>query len=485
MTPNRLLLSAACALFLFLAPATAASSSGAVLDDALDTISVEEISADLHFLASDEMKGRNTPSPEQRIAARFIAARLQRLGWKPGAKDGYIFEYEMAMKAVDGAASKLSGKNGNGSVELELGRDYAFSPSGLADYEISGEGAVFAGTGSKDDIEKLELDEHWAVCTSSDLSSRVVLGNLRKAGVVGVLVLPGPGLEAPAMKTRVEEWGTQAREGRLGRVSRRHRVPYLYVTQGGADKLLALAGKEQPKLGDVLDLDLTEMRKVDDSIRVPLENVAGYWPGTDPKLKHELLIVSAHYDHIGVSTETGEVFNGADDNGSGTTGLLAIAEGIARYGPMRRSVMLMWVSGEEKGLLGSAAWTKDPYLPDEVRPVANINIDMIGRNASDSLLITPTEEHDEHNGLVRLAESLSPLEGFPELGDCDAYWSRSDHANFARNLDIPVTFLFSDVHEDYHKVTDTVDKIDMDKIRRVARLVVRMLDGLQSDELAL
>ena len=86
---------------------------------------------------------------------------------------------------------------------------------------------------------------------------------------------------------------------------------------------------------------------------------------------------------------------------------------------------------------------------------------------------------------MRLAESLGPLEGFDKLGSCDEYWHRSDHANFARNLQIPVTFLFSDVHADYHKPTDTPDKIDYDKIRRVTRLVLRMLDGLQEDDLAL
>jgi Zn-dependent M28 family amino/carboxypeptidase len=152
---------------------------------------------------------------------------------------------------------------------------------------------------------------------------------------------------------------------------------------------------------------------------------------------------------------------------------------------MRRSVLILWVSGEEKGLLGSEAWTRAPTLAPGMRPVCNVNIDMIGRNAPDKLLITPTKELKEYNGLTRLAESFAPLEGFPVLGGCDDYWERSDHMNFAQNLGIPVAFLFSDVHEDYHEPTDDAEKIDCDKIRRVVRLVVRMLDGLQSDVLAL
>jgi Zn-dependent M28 family amino/carboxypeptidase len=212
--------------------------------------------------------------------------------------------------------------------------------------------------------------------------------------------------------------------------------------------------------------------------------VCGFWPGSDPELSKEVIIVSAHYDHVGVGSD-GQIYNGADDNGSGTCGLLALAEALANYGPLKRSVMLMWVSGEEKGLLGSAAWTKDPWLPPGCKAICDINIDMIGRNAPDKLLITPTKAKKEYNGLVKLAEKLAPLEGFPELGSCDDYWERSDHRNFSVNLEIPVTFLFSDVHEDYHKPGDDPDKIDFDKIRRVVRLVLRMIDAMQEKELNL
>jgi Zn-dependent M28 family amino/carboxypeptidase len=214
-----------------------------------------------------------------------------------------------------------------------------------------------------------------------------------------------------------------------------------------------------------------------------LENVCALWPGNDPKLAHEVVIVSAHYDHVGL--EGGKVHPGADDNGSGSMGLLALAEALVEYGPLRRSVLLLWVSGEEKGLWGSAAWTKAPTLSEGQRAICNLNIDMIGRNAPDYLLITPTRKLPHFNGLTRLAEELAPLEGFPRLGSADDYWERSDHRNFAVNLGIPVAFLFSDVHADYHRPTDTVEKIDNDKVRRVARLVLRMLDALQEDELKL
>ncbi len=170
-------------------------------------------------------------------------------------------------------------------------------------------------------------------------------------------------------------------------------------------------------------------------------------------------------------------------NGSGSTGLLAVAEALAANGPLRRSVCLIWVSAEEKGLLGSRAWATYPWLPDGYRPICNINIDMIGRNAPDSLLITPTAEHEAYSQLTRIAERLAPLEGFPTLGNADTYYHRSDQAMFQQHLELPVAFLFTDIHEDYHEPTDTPEKIDVDKIRRVARLVVRMLAELQTDEL--
>jgi Zn-dependent M28 family amino/carboxypeptidase len=155
---------------------------------------------------------------------------------------------------------------------------------------------------------------------------------------------------------------------------------------------------------------------------------------------------------------------------------------LTKYGPMRRSVMIMWVAGEEKGLWGSAAWTRNPTLPEGYKAVADINIDMIGRNAPEKLTVTPSAEHESYNFLSKLAVKLSPEEGFPTLDSADQYYTRSDHYNFVQ-AGIPATFLFAGVHEDYHRPTDDPEKIDYDKIRRVVRLVFRMLADLQNDSM--
>ena len=209
------------------------------------------------------------------------------------------------------------------------------------------------------------------------------------------------------------------------------------------------------------------------------ENVLGYIEGTD--LKDELIIITAHYDHLGIHDSL--VFNGADDDGSGTVATLEIAEAFmlakkAGNG-QRRSVLIMPVSGEEKGLLGSKYYTDHPVYPLE-NTVANLNIDMIGRL---------DDWHDTANyvyliGADRLSQELHDISEtvnskhiglnldykFNEEDDPNRYYYRSDHYNFAKN-NIPVIFYFNGVHEDYHKASDTVDKIDFKKIETITRLV--------------
>jgi len=209
------------------------------------------------------------------------------------------------------------------------------------------------------------------------------------------------------------------------------------------------------------------------------ENVLAYIEGTD--LKEELIVITAHYDHLGI--HEGKVYNGADDDGSGTVAAMEIAEAfmLAKKdgnGP-RRSILVMCVSGEEKGLLGSKYYTDHPIYSLE-KTVANLNIDMIGRvddwheNGDYVYLIGADMLSQElHDLSEQVNEEFIGLEldyTFNAEDDPNRYYYRSDHYNFAKN-NIPVIFYFNGVHEDYHKVTDTVDKIDFEKVQRIARLV--------------
>ena len=209
------------------------------------------------------------------------------------------------------------------------------------------------------------------------------------------------------------------------------------------------------------------------------ENVLGFIEGTD--LKDELIIITAHYDHLGKHDRL--IFNGADDDGSGTVAAMEIAEAfmIAKkegYGP-RRSILIMPVSGEEKGLLGSKYYTDNPIYPLE-KTVANLNIDMIGRlddwhdTANYVYLIGSNRlSLDLHNiseeiNLKHIGLDLDYR--FNKEDDPNRYYYRSDHYNFAKN-NIPVIFYFNGVHEDYHKTSDTIEKIDFNKIERITKLI--------------
>ena len=228
------------------------------------------------------------------------------------------------------------------------------------------------------------------------------------------------------------------------------------------------------------DCDLPFMKRILRKKRmVRGENILGYIEGSD--LKDELIIITAHYDHLGKHDSL--VFYGADDNASGTAATLEIAEAfmIAKKegkGP-RRSVLIMPVSGEEKGLLGSKHYTENPVYPLE-KTVANLNIDMIGRIddwhthnnyvyliGSDRLSLELHEISEETN---RNHVGLELDYTYNDVDDPNRYYYRSDHYNFAKN-NIPVIFYFNGVHEDYHKPSDTIDKIDLEKTERITKLI--------------
>ena len=209
------------------------------------------------------------------------------------------------------------------------------------------------------------------------------------------------------------------------------------------------------------------------------ENVLGFIEGTDKK--EEIIIITAHYDHLGMHDN--KVYNGADDDGSGTVAAMEIAEAfvIAKQegnGP-RRSILVMCVSGEEKGLLGSKFYTDNPIYPLE-KTIANLNIDMIGRlddwhKTGDYVYLIGSdmlskELHDISEEVNKKHIGIDLDYTFNEEDDPNRYYYRSDHYNFAKN-NIPVIFYFNGVHEDYHKTTDDIEKIDFNKIEKISKLI--------------
>ena len=228
------------------------------------------------------------------------------------------------------------------------------------------------------------------------------------------------------------------------------------------------------------DCDLTFFKRVFKSNQIIRgENVLGFIEGSD--LKEELIIITAHYDHLGKHDSL--IFNGADDDASGVAGAMEIAEAfkLAKKdgkGP-RRSILIMPVSGEEKGLLGSKYYTDNPVYPLN-NTIANLNIDMIGRlddwhSTGNYVYLIGSDRlsYDLHNINEEVNTKYTKLDldyKYNDEEDPNRYYYRSDHYNFAKN-NIPVIFYFNGVHEDYHKPSDTIEKLDFSKIKTISKLV--------------
>jgi Zn-dependent M28 family amino/carboxypeptidase len=198
---------------------------------------------------------------------------------------------------------------------------------------------------------------------------------------------------------------------------------------------------------------------------IQASNVLGLIPGTDPKLKDEVVILSAHHDHLGI--QGGKLYPGADDDASGTAGILETGRLLARSRP-RRTILLLSVSGEENGLFGSQAFTAAPPL-ELGRVVANLNLDMIGRGRPDELHVTPAKVPDAVTTLTADARLVAAKLGLPLSAGAENYWRRSDHFNFVKK-GIPALFFFAGMHEDYHQPTDTADKIDFAKMAKIVKV---------------
>jgi len=458
-------------------PAAATARDDEALARALAAIEVESIVADLRVVAGDASAGRETPSAGQRSVARYLRDRVQRLGWKPGARDGWFMEYPLVRRSLDEAGCRARAEHDGRALDLAFGVDYACMPEEIANVDAKGD-VLFVGKATVEEIAALGAAPKgcWALLTDPESVRPETEAALQRAGAVGLLVtarLVNLGGDLTARKVFDVYRGLMQRE-RVAWPRGEEALPRVLLPDATIDRLLALAERPKPERGERLALRFAETRRPRLDETVAAENVVAYWPGSDPELAQQVVLLSAHYDHLGLAQD-GAVMNGADDNGSGTVALLALADALAAHGPLPCSVMAIWVSGEERGLWGSRAFAQSPWFPDGGAAAANVNLDMVGRNAWNELHVTPfAEGHVAWNGAARLARAIAPQEGFAKLVSADELFDRSDHAEF-RKLGIPVLFLTSGLHADYHAPTDDVEKVDGDKIRRVARLVVRLL----------
>lgn len=468
------------------------------------------LAADARFLTDPALAGRPTPSAELDAVARYLVARVEALGFESGSRTGWLPTFELQRTRIDDGATQLTlASPGAAPACLQLGRDYFWtSATHLADLEVRG-GLVYWGSSAEREapLEPAQLAGCWALVSHDGTSSlRRAAERVGEAGALGMLVVEQP----PALGLGEPQTQLTARKyARIASVLREPRwspsgaqppdsaaaapaapFPVVVLSSSGAAKLSARLGSfgsdspsggaQLPERGQRFELEISETRRALRELRAA-PNVAALWPGRGVQsgLAGELIVVSAHFDHVG--TPGGVLHPGADDNASGTVAVLGVAEALAAGGHLERSVLLLWVSGEELGLWGSKAWCDDPQLPAGLRAVANINLDMVGRTAGEDLYLTPTAEHEAFNRVAALALELAPDDGFGPLLGQDEYWQRSDQYSFHEHLGIPAAYLSSGDHSDYHKPSDTLERLDLDKVARVASLVCRIVAALDEE----
>jgi hypothetical protein len=497
----------------------------------IESIRKAELKADLFFLAGDGMRGRLTATTENALAADWVKARFERLGLSPAGPDGYFHDYNL-LTATLGSPNTMQVTQGGRLLQPRPGQDFypqRFSANARAQGEV-----VFAGFGisapaqGHDDYARGSVDgkivlaldhepgEHDLASVLDGVVTAEAATPLRKAlaaqakGARALLLVAdvhnhsgAPNFESsaqsfwPSTPPRIERY-------MLATLAEQVRIPVAQISPSLAE---AIAGKSLADLGRSADASggataaplpgaNVEITTSVNRHVVPDRNVLARIEGSDPNLKDEWIIVCAHFDHDGADGP--RILNGADDDGSGTVGLLEIAEAYvlaAREGRRpRRSILFAAWNSEERGLLGAWAYAEQPLVARD-RIVAVLNMDMIGRNEEvpegggtrfrgldlqtaesnrNAINIIGTARSADMKQAVQKANGAIGLElKFRYDNNVSNLMRRSDHWPFLQH-GIPALWFHTGLHPDYHTMYDRPEKVNYDKMEKVARLVYQM-----------
>jgi hypothetical protein len=459
-----------------------------------NSITADDLKKHLYIVAGKEMEGRETATEGQRKAASYIETHFKTLGLLPGNNGNFQMDFPVFQDSIVSASVEVNGQ------PFEINKDFFINMSAAYSSTMLGSEVVFVGYGISD-------------------STRDDYKNLNTLGKV-VLILPG-GPPAAAHNT-----GTSAPPARFNpfaviEAAQKHGAAAVLMVQSNFPRR-GLAGRGSQYLngfrksifpntwfiseqvaraimGVDYDTAAAAMKRGNPSLKtyeanvklvfnkytsqVNSSNVIGYVEGTDKK--DEFVFITAHYDHLGKRGDS-VIYYGADDDGSGTVSVLELAEAFTKAkaagkGP-RRSIVFMAVSGEEKGLWGSAFYSDHASFPLN-KTTVDLNIDMIGRidpkrKTGDSMNYVYVVGDDKLSSDLRpISESVNKKYTKLELdykynapNDPERIYYRSDHYNFARK-GVPIIFYFNGTHNDYHRPTDTPDKINYDLMTKRARLI--------------
>jgi hypothetical protein len=484
-----------------------------------------DLEAYVSFLASPSMKGRSDGEPELDITVNYLASQAKLLGLKPANGTSYLQPYSIMEKSIDPKKSVIKiFSSGMDSVKLTEPMIQLF-PAGASDFEIEGE-VAFVGYGIKadkynyNDLENIKPEGKILLLMnrsplsedgtrylfeepiwSSFMSIQAKLTGLLFSKAKAILIVSDPKSGFSSIAQQYPEIANELGSSKYLKGSKplifdMPAMPrIIFVHRSVADELLKGTGLTLDELQKSIDsnlksqsflipgkrLKITETSKTEEVI---LHNVAAWIEGSDPLLKKEFIIYSGHADHIG--GEGDQVNPGADDDASGCAAILEIAQAFQSLEkkPLR-SLLFLWVTGEEIGLFGSQSYVNNPLIPLE-NTVADLNIDMIGREKG---VADTTDENpmtgktgvfvitcNQSKELVAIADEIdkeSPIEMDYSLSGRShplQLFSRSDHYNFVKK-DIPVLFFTTGLHTDYHKPSDTADKIDYEKVELISKAV--------------
>lgn len=471
-------------------------------------IQAEALLGQMRILASPEMEGRASGTPGGARAADYIAQEFRKIGLEPlGDQGGYLQAFEVTTGVRLGAENHLSlefrvGGQGSGLERKRYEAGVAFNPFGFSDEgSLSGE-VVFAGYGIT--APELKYDDYAGL----DVQDKIVLVMTHEPQEKNE---QGPFRKPEAFRyTEVRYKVINAREhGAKGIIvvtdPNNHEKDELFAIRGGgsasagivalnglrevAEAILSPTGKGLAQLQKEIDETLQPRSFLIPGVIARLQvslirekgraaNVIGMLPGRDPTLREEAVVIGAHYDHLGRGGETslapdryGEIHPGADDNASGVVGVLALAKAFAKLGA-KRTLIFVAFDGEEMGLLGSSHYVKNPPWPIE-KTYAMINLDGIGRLTNDRVYLLGVDSAKELRSLVQEAARGFQL----QLNISGDVFGPSDHTPFYAK-ERPVLMFFTGPHLDYHRPSDTPEKINGEGLERVVRLILKTVAKL-------
>ena len=459
---------------------------------AASTITAADMKKHLYIIASAEMGGRDTPSPGLEKAADYIEAHFKSLGLVPGNNGSYRQHYPLYRDSMVSTHLRINESPFEVNTDFQPGTGYNHSA------EMRFSEAVFVGYGIADGT----------------------IDNYSGIDVQGKLVIIADGLPA-GYKTPAGQRNPGNMGAKMNTAAKKGAAAILVVSTNFPRKNLASSGSwsmngykasvnpftfsvSENVLKTIMKEDATgiwerlkdntaqskvyradiDLSYVKQTVTTQVSNVLGLLEGTD--LKDEYVVLTAHYDHVGKRNDT-TIFYGADDDGSGTTGILELAEAFVKAkqsgnGP-RRSILFMTVSGEEKGLWGSRYYANNPVYPLE-KTTVDLNIDMIGRTGSEYLKDKDSTNYIYIIGDDKISSDLAVITDqvnntysklkldrkYNDPNDPNRFYFRSDHYNFA-DKGVPIIFYFNGTHADYHRPTDTPDKINYPMMAKRTQLV--------------